>query len=377
MRWVRATTALVAIGAALLSASNATAATQCSARWRLVAETAGPWLNGGLVALGPTDVWASGRVGPTGDPTPVLVHWDGRHLRRFAAFTPTREGGGTVGALSAVSSTDVWALGRDGIPWARSNNNVNTSVVLHWNGREWSRMPTPPLPKGAVLDDIAAAGPNDVWLVGEGGPYFRPIILHWNGTRWGVSDLWRVTPYGSMLSAIASRSPDDVWAVGTSGLDAPVSFGYGDLVMHWDGRHWAQVHSPLGDVAGSGPFPFGVGIAPSGEVWTVNQDESANDPAFVRFSADGTHASVLTPGIDFGPNQIVPVSSESLWVTGVVYGSNGLTGSSALLHRDGGRWRFVHIPKGDMKQEPFWTLAALSPSDVWAAGGRLLARWSC
>jgi hypothetical protein len=200
------------------------------------------------------------------------------------------------------------------------------------------------------------------WLVGGGAPYERPFVLHWNGRRWGVLD----------LRAIVVRAPRDVWAVGTVGLGEPVSFAYSDLVLHWDGRHWTRVPSPLERGFDSGPFAIAADTASSGDLWTANQDLSGNPPVFVRFPPQG-RATIAAPALDIDPNDLEAVSATSGWVAGTTDDPP----ESLLMHWDGPSWVVEHIPYPGLKAEPEWSLSALSPTDVWAAGARLLARYSC
>jgi hypothetical protein len=297
----------------------------------------------------------------------VAIHWDGRLLHQYKPFRATWKGGGTLWRLSAPSRADVWAFGSEG------NWRTSRPVVVRWDGLRWTRLPTPPLPKGVRVRDFAATGPDSAWLVGGGTAYDRPLVMHWNGRRWGLMDLrWSVARSGSELLAITARAPNEVWAVGVEGLGAISSFGYGDLVLRWSGRHWQRVASPLAEY-GSGPYAIAAAIAPSGDLWTANQDESGNTPLFVRFPPHGQPPTWNEPQIDFSPGDIDAVSSTGGWVAGVRDSPH----RSVLVHWSGKTWRIAHIPHGNLKAEPDWSLSALSPTDVWAAGGRILARYSC
>jgi hypothetical protein len=342
----------------------------CVPRWHVIAETSGPWLSD-VAALSPGDVWTVGAAGPSGSTTPVAIHWDGRLLRRFTPFQATRKGGATLGRLSAPSPDDVWAWGYDG---GISTYRADHSVIVHWDGWRWTRLPAPPVPKRGYVSDFAATGPEGAWLVGGGMPYERPLVMHWDGRRWGVLNLrWNVAPAGSDLKAISVRAPDDVWAVGTQGLHESSSYGFTDLVLHWNGRQWRRFFSPLDRDYDSGPYAMAVDTVPSGEAWTANQDASGNAPVFVRFPANQRRPTIEAPGIDFDPEDIEAVSPTSGWIAGAREDPH----RSMLVHWRGNRWRIEHIPHDDLKTEPDWSLSALSPADIWAAGSRILARYSC
>jgi len=85
---------------------------------------------------------------------------------------------------------DAWAVGYA----ATKNcayNCIDQTVAVHWNGTRWTRVATPD-PGGpnqsSILFGMGAAGPSDVWAVGQ---YYlsaaevpHTLILHWDGTSW-------------------------------------------------------------------------------------------------------------------------------------------------------------------------------------------------
>jgi hypothetical protein len=95
---------------------------------------------------------------------------------------------------TARSANDVWGVG------ATAGTSVRP-LVAHWNGRRWAGRT---FAQSGWLNDVAVAGPNDVWAVGKGD------IAHWNGKRWQVKIV-----RGTELTGVAAISPRDVWAVGT------------------------------------------------------------------------------------------------------------------------------------------------------------------
>jgi hypothetical protein len=71
----------------------------------------------------------------------------------------------------AVSPDDIWAVGAPGYEAPQ--------LIEHWNGSEWSVVPTEGLP-AANLSGVVALSANDVWAVGRG------FTEHWNGRTWTV-----------------------------------------------------------------------------------------------------------------------------------------------------------------------------------------------
>jgi hypothetical protein len=172
------------------------------------------------------DVWATGERG-------VLFNWDGKAWRRWVG------GGGSVFQLHALSGTgprDVWAAGE--------------SQIDHWDGRGWApaREGDHAVAWGgtAQLFSLFAAGPADVWAVGTGGETEptghrpgelralpRPLILHWNGREWTRLSRPDANPTAKVLRAVSGTSATNVWAVGDAGT-----------ILHWDGKQWSTVSPP-------------------------------------------------------------------------------------------------------------------------------------
>jgi hypothetical protein len=69
-------------------------------------------------------------------------------------------------------------------------------VTLHWNGTAWSRVPSPSPGNGdgegtSELFGVSALSSTDAWAVGD---YINQttgiidtLILHWNGSTWSVT----------------------------------------------------------------------------------------------------------------------------------------------------------------------------------------------
>jgi hypothetical protein len=114
-------------------------------------------------------------------------------------------------ALSAVSSTDVWAVG----------HSSNSNMTAHYDGLDWNDVFIPNRGTAPIqgLESVVARRPNSVWAGGYRGYDYRPSIWHWNGTAWHISK----TP-GDGNSHQDIVSLDDVpgvrtvWALGGGGM---------------------------------------------------------------------------------------------------------------------------------------------------------------
>ncbi|HYA51865.1 MAG TPA: hypothetical protein VEG33_11895, partial [Streptosporangiaceae bacterium] len=174
----------------------------------------------GVSASGPNDVWAVGNTNviSAASHDTLAAHWDG------AAWTivptPDAASHGRLASLYDVadfSPTNAWAVGqgKDAGPLAE-----------HWNGTAWSvvPVPTPTVPSGtsfanAVLSKISAVSPTDIWAVGtttaiQGTSVVRfTLAMHYNGTAWSIVKTANLAePTG--LSGVTAISANNAWAVG-------------------------------------------------------------------------------------------------------------------------------------------------------------------
>jgi len=186
----------------------------------------------GIWAATTTDAWAVGDRG-------AVVRWDG--LRWHEVPMPAALGAVNWAGVEGVGD-GVWLWGEAGV-WAHDGFSAE-QVILD-------------ITTGAVRD-VWAAGPDDVWLVGDGGRIRRwtggPQASHdlpgpaWRAI-WGAApdDVWVVGDGGRVarwdgqqwfeflpvtsrsLTAVHATGPDDAWAVGDAGV-----------VLRWDGQRWRQ-----------------------------------------------------------------------------------------------------------------------------------------
>lgn len=179
----------------------------------------------GVAAISTDDLWV---VGYAGDPAlgterAVAAHWNGFEWTSSPLRAAIGGGRSQLVAVSALSGTDVWAVG-----YQRAR-----PVIAHFDGATWSRSPTDV--RGDILA-VAPLEPDDVWAVGE-------RIQHFDGSGWTEAGSLRG---GEVLRSVAAVSPTDVWAVGTrvTGDGGPKP-----LVLRFDGSAWRRVRGR--GVAGS------------------------------------------------------------------------------------------------------------------------------
>ena len=209
------------------------------------------------MAISANDVWVVGWTGGKSGPVTLIEHWDGstwsvvpspnpsstsnllvrsycaRHEQRRAVGEFNATGGhqqtlflqwnGTawvqvpgdnagpngvqffLKAVSAISSSDIWAVG----------NNSHT-LAEHWNGSSWSMASTPNAGTGDnILNAVSGTASNDVWEVGyyAFGTWKRTLVEHWNGADWTIAPSPNTDNRLNVLSGVAAISASNVWAV--------------------------------------------------------------------------------------------------------------------------------------------------------------------
>jgi hypothetical protein len=159
-------------------------------------------------------------------------------------------------------------------------------MAQHWDGAAFSFVPTPtPLYGFDVLHAVAAVAPDDVWAVGAAAePSVHTKTLthteHWDGTEWSIvpspnREFPGFEDYHNRLYGVDAVASDEVWAVGRA-------FGFDDvegrtrdrtLALRWNGRTWQLILSPNAtDIRHSELFD--VDALASGRVWAVGASRS-------------------------------------------------------------------------------------------------------
>jgi hypothetical protein len=217
----------------------------------------------GVVDLSATNAWAVGTGG-------VVEHWDGTAWSGVAVPSPNPADafGNNLTAISAISATDIWAVGE-----FTNTSWTNSAYALHYNGTSWAVtvLPQPSVngPSSPVLHGVTAVASNNVWAVGENeevpGLGITTLIEHWNGSAWSIVASPTPGAYPA-LNAVAARSASDVYAVGFNmpSVNGGVQQG---LILHWNGSTWSADTDPT-----SGTFSplYGAATLPSAaNEWAV------------------------------------------------------------------------------------------------------------
>jgi hypothetical protein len=195
--------------------------------------SAGSVLNG-VSALTRSDAWAVGSYYTGGgESTRTLIeHWNGHHWARIPSPNPPGAGFDGLNAVTALSRSNVWAVGSTGLG----------ATILHWNGSRWVHVPSPDGGGSGELYSVSAVSRSNIWAFGTTGS--KALIMHWNGARWS-----RLRPHVpgrfNLLGGVSAAAPSAVWAVGWYYVRrAGGGHATKTLVLRWNGTRWRHVPSP-------------------------------------------------------------------------------------------------------------------------------------
>jgi len=201
-----------------------------------------------ISGVAPNDIWAVGSL--LTDSGQILnflfEHYDGVSWTAISQRIDDK----FLLSVSADASDDAWAVGFDG-----PENDNSRTLVMHWNGKKWSRSVSPSTGPGAnQLNSVLALAPDNVWAVGYSRPVAPPksaptvtLIEHFDGASWSVVPSPNVGPttqfQSNQLLGLTAVTPDDMYAFGSS-TAADGSGQQFTLLEHWDGTAWTVQPSP-------------------------------------------------------------------------------------------------------------------------------------
>jgi hypothetical protein len=274
--------------------------------------------------------------------------------------TSTADPGEQLLSVTAISASNAWAVGE-------TNSTPSRSVVLHWNGRAWSKVAIPVSSYSGVIG-MSAVSADNAWLVGNHCPdqCTKPettLILHWNGAAW--SPVASPNPAGKVnfLSAVSASSSADAWAVGST-----CTISTGDcvpLLLHWNGRAWARVASPA---PGLSDTLVAVATISTGDAWAVGRacDPGCFEPLVMHWNGTKWSTSAI-PSVGSGASQlsgVAAISASDVWAVGRA----DVDAETVILHWNGTKWSRSASPDPG-PENVLDGVTVTSPANAWAVGG--------
>jgi hypothetical protein len=293
--------------------------------------------------------------------------------------------------VDAVSPCDIWATGVPGV----NTKSATVTDLLHWNGVKWTLRTSATVPASLSQPPaVTAVSADDAWVAGTyvntGADFAQTLTARWNGTAF--TQVASRNPALSMgddsLDDISAAGANNIWSVGFYSL---FDTNYGlwaslPLTEHWNGHAWSWVPAAIPAAPPTAPTPlarFNAVTAVCGcGAWAVGDDQLQSTPTSnarqitLAEHWNGVKWTIVpspSPGVENGkPNGallgVAVISARDAWAVGDYVNSSGGKDQSLVLHWNGSSWQRVAIahlgPKGSTN-----VLTAVSAS----ASGHVIA----
>ncbi len=267
----------------------------------------------GIAAVSTNDVWAVGNNEQQSNGKPLTEHWNGSQWSIVSS--PNKSAGVRLFGVTATSSNDIWAVGLYAIV---SNGSEYFALIEHWNGSQWHIVYSPQQPQNDSLAGISAVSSTDIWAVGATYgiyPHVMTLTIHGDGTHWNIVSSPGVGKI-SQLNGVASVSTNDVWAVGQSGNSSSPN----SLIEHWDGSKWSISKDPGSSM--SGTILKSVAALSPNNVWAVGQytNQSGVSQTFIEHWDGNQWSIVSSPNVGSANNSLSGVNglpgTTQVWAVG-------------------------------------------------------------
>jgi hypothetical protein len=331
----------------------------------------------GVSATSRTNAWAVGyfHSDRTGAELPLILHWNGRRWTQARGVPAPGRTFNFLFGVSATSAKNAWAVGR-----FTGKNAADDALILHWNGRRWTRAPGVPNPSSTTntLFGVAAVSAKVAWAVGQyrnnANGQLETLVLRWNGRRWrhvGSPNPSPGTQDGNVLYGVTATSAASAWAVGYYFTSTSTTK---TLILHWNGRRWTTPAGGSPSPSKLGNFLFGVTAVSNTNAWAVGQFDNATDTGVALvLHWDGRAWRQQRAG-SAGPhgNSLLAVSASSAtraFATGVTLTNvAGTAGRTLILRLRGSSWSTVRSGNHGTGFNTLTGVSATSAANAWAVG---------
>ncbi|MFF0000514.1 hypothetical protein [Streptomyces avermitilis] len=207
-------------------------------------------------------VYLVGRAlpGSVKEGVPALQVWNGTKWERQTLPTVDK---GELDGVVALSPSDVWATG---LLFATGHDTPQRALVLHWDGSAWTQVKVPDVPGASTwLSGVAAFGPDDVWAIGGStkNGIDQPLALHWDGTNWSRTATPKVAD--GRLRTIVRRTDGRLLALGGKGA-VSVALSWNQAEKRWTRTAAPGINIRAGAAVPGSSAVWAVGVAREGDL---------------------------------------------------------------------------------------------------------------
>lgn len=373
-----AAVAMAALSAVAAPAGAATASTgaatavggSCGVQWSVVPSPSPGTVSDELAdvdASSLSDVWAVGatvsnREDGAREIRPLTVHWDGS---AWTAVPNPVTVDSHVSGVAAIAPDDVWAVGAT-LPGLSESR----PMTMHWNGSSWRRVAAPHIDYANFLA-VDGTSSDDVWAVGTVRRFrSRFLAAHWDGDAWTAVRLPESDSELAVLQDVVAVAPDDVWAVGYRLVpDTSPELRTEPVSAHFDGVGWRLVPVPDTTTGGSSELS-GLTVTGSSDVWAVGWTTGAagEQPLALRWTGSAWVRPLPAPGPDSARfHEVAATATGLLAAVGEVRDAERRTKSLAEAGQETG-WTVADTPFVPGNDRLFGVTAVPGTNFTWAVG---------
>lgn len=174
-----------------------------------------------ITMLSPDEGWVSGSGQPEAQTNGTLWHYIMRTWQQIALDNPQHA---DIEHISMLSPDEGWGIGSYPLPHQPQDQYARQGgAIWHYTSGQWQIIKNyADDPSQLVyMIGVRAVAPGEVWVMESDGTGGR--LLHGSGGMWQT----HLAPQDAHLSGFAVVGPDDAWVVGDGGL-----------ILHYISGHW-------------------------------------------------------------------------------------------------------------------------------------------
>jgi hypothetical protein len=293
-----------------------------------------------LVAVSPSEAWVGGSQSEPGGTGPVLDEIANGELHNAA---PPGGNGVFVNDLSAAGPDDVWAT------------EANAPTVLHLGEHGLSAHSLAIGGDDILTNGVAAVSTKSTWVFTYDFSTKTSYSIHYNGKSWTQ----RALPYtidGDSDALVSGTSDSNIWALSFSGPGGAAD------ALHYNGRRWRRTYFPSHLApAGYSVYPEGIYAQSPSNVWAALYSNGSTVKK-LRYGPvlllhwNGRRWSKITGTLPTAAltGAMTSDGHGGLWLYGLTTQTSGV-----FLHYSGRRFRAYKVPTARASHQVI-TVTALS-----------------
>jgi hypothetical protein len=178
------------------------------------------------------------------------------------------------------------------------------------------------------------------------------------------------------FESIAAVGADDAWVAGSRRIDLPGVYEWRTWVQHWDGNRWNRVSTP--DTEGAPAVNFLRDIDAADSATTVAVGSYSLDPGstrpllLLRQGADFRRVDIPLPvgAATAALETVAALSPTDIWAAGGYRTGGSFQSKPWAVHFDGATWQVVQVPAPS-------SCSQAEPADLAKSGARLVMSVQC